>query len=1328
MLAFVPVAPSAKPSRSLGRLAFHLAVLIYFIAGLGYLGLRYYVWPHIDDWRGPIVSKLSVMAGRPISIVHLRAGFDGLQPQLIAEGVTIRDDDGKVLLRVPQARAVLSLRTFITGVPRLSTLQFDAPDVTVEKRNDGRWLVGGILMQAAGNDSGGGPDWLMAQRRILVQDGTLRWIDRSQGIEQNFSGVELVLGSVGRRHRAALRVPMAGDLAGDLNLVGEFYRPPRSRPSAWENWHGEVYAAAARFDSAMLQKLTGWSLPVVGAHGDFKLWSRFDHGRPDDLLVKLAGQDIGWLPPALTGEAAAGQSLRIRNLVAQVQATRAKGGGFELQIDGLQAQADSGLALRGRGPQRLWLDEQGQPRSGRIALEPFDVRSAVALALTLPWPGAVLERLRQVTTRGDISRLDLAFNRSPELTFDAEVEFSGLAVVFPPERPAQPVAGEPLPLSAPSLENVSGSARIREDQGDLTLTGQGAAVTFPGLFDEPRVPLDRLQAKAHWQLAIGAGQPALSVQVEQLKFANADAAGSVAGSYRSGGKGPGIVDIEGRLDRAEARRTARYLPSRIGGAVRDWVAHSITAGKSSDVRFRLKGDLNDFPFRNPALGDFSIEAKVTEGNLAYAPGWPAIDRFDGTLLFERAGMDITMRAGRVYGVTLNDTQARIADFQQSLLIIEGSGHGPAQEMIRFVNESPLATRIDDFTRDARAEGNARLQLKLALPLSDLAASKVAGTVIFNDNSLALDKTLPPLTNVTGRLEFTDHGLALRDIGSTFLGSPLKVEGETAEAGRFSLRAQGTVSAENMRTVIDNPLTQRLSGRAEYRATLDVRRRAATVTVESDLVGLASSLPAPFDKPAEAKWPLLVRSQPVAPGDPNERSESDTVSATLKGSFRLVFERSRDASNQKLTIQRGAFAINSEPVMPERGFAVLLNHHDIDIDQWGAVLNGAPSRPAANQPLGDLAEGFSVLPSLVSVVADRVKVGGKDLHDVVFGATRLGGFWRANISAREINGFFNWREAAAGQRIGTLTARFARLEIPPSRRQEIESLMERPADELPALDIAAEEFILGEQKLGSLKVLASATGSTASPVWNLKELRVENPAGILKATGVYAPAGAGSARHTRLDYQLDIKDSGELLATFGVKGAVRGGIGKIDGNIGWKGSPLALDYGSLEGMMKLDVGKGQFLKTEPGIGKLIGVLNLQSLPRRLSLDFRDVFAEGFAFDQIEGEAQIDHGIARTDALSMRGIQAQVRISGEADLSRETQALLVQVRPELNAGLASLAYAAVNPVLGLGTFVAQLVLRKPLQQLFTYEYEVKGSWTDPQVAEKRRFVQQSTSPIP
>ena len=209
----------------------------------------------------------------------------------------------------------------------------------------------------------------------------------------------------------------------------------------------------------------------------------------------------------------------------------------------------------------------------------------------------------------------------------------------------------------------------------------------------------------------------------------------------------------------------------------------------------------------------------------------------------------------------------------------------------------------------------------------------------------------------------------------------------------------------------------------------------------------------------------------------------------------------------------------------------------------------------------------------------------------------------------------------------------------------------------------------------------------------------------------------------MNFRLELADAGLLLARLGMKDVVRRGRGKMEGQVAWQGSPLTLDYPSMAGAFVVDIESGQFLKAEPGIAKLLGVLSLQALPRRLTLDFRDVFSEGFSFDFVRGDVVIEQGVARSNNLQLKGVTAAVLMDGRADLARETQAIRVVVVPELNAGTASLIASVINPAVGLGTFLAQWLLRRPLMDAATQEFQVDGSWADPVM---RRVDRRAPSP--
>ena len=204
----------------------------------------------------------------------------------------------------------------------------------------------------------------------------------------------------------------------------------------------------------------------------------------------------------------------------------------------------------------------------------------------------------------------------------------------------------------------------------------------------------------------------------------------------------------------------------------------------------------------------------------------------------------------------------------------------------------------------------------------------------------------------------------------------------------------------------------------------------------------------------------------------------------------------------------------------------------------------------------------------------------------------------------------------------------------------------------------------------------------------------------------------------MNFKLDVADSGQLLGRFGMKDVIRRGKGHMEGQVAWLGSPLSLDYPSMNGAFNVNFEGGQFLKADPGLAKLLGVLSLQSLPRRLALDFRDVFSDGFAFDFVRGDVTIQQGIAATNNLQMKGVNAAVLMEGKADLARETQDLKVVVVPEINAGTASLVATVINPAIGLGTFLAQMFLREPLIKAATQEFHIDGSWADPRITKVAR----------
>jgi uncharacterized protein YhdP len=335
----------------------------------------------------------------------------------------------------------------------------------------------------------------------------------------------------------------------------------------------------------------------------------------------------------------------------------------------------------------------------------------------------------------------------------------------------------------------------------------------------------------------------------------------------------------------------------------------------------------------------------------------------------------------------------------------------------------------------------------------------------------------------------------------------------------------------------------------------------------------------------------------------------------------------------------------------------------------------------------------------------VKVGtldlyGKRLSDLTLRAGTDAVGWSASVNARELSGDVSYR----GRNV---LARLDYLSIPPDSPGLKRGRTARPAD-MPGVDLVAERFDFRGKPFGQLMLAASQQSGT----WKLEKIALTGADATLRASGAWR-ADAEGAPTSELEFQLDTADAGSFLARTGFPNSVKGGKATLLGSLSWRGDPSDIDYATLGGDLKLEATDGQFLEINSNVGQLISLMSLQQLPRRIGLDFSDVFSKGFKFERIDAEGRVDKGVMALKEFRMQGSAADVEMKGDVDLAHETQNLRVRIVPGLG-DTASTALVLVNPAVGVAAAIAQRVLKNPLGQIFAYEYGVTGGWTDPKVA--------------
>lgn len=1338
--------------------------------------------PRIGDFRPRLEIEASKALGVPVRIGAIMATSVGIIPSFELKDVTLLDGAGRVALKLPRILAAISPSSLLQL--SFEQLYIDQPELEIRRAVDGKIFVAGLDFSKPDSDSSDALDWFFSQPEFVIRNGTLRWVDEqangAMGVPPplELSKVDFVSRNPFNKHLIRLDATPPPAWGERFSMRGIFTQSLLSTDKGkWRAWAGQVYADFSKVDVSQLSQYVKFSSQFGRGVGALRVWTSVAKGAWVSSTADVALSQVdatlgaGLEPLAL-------QSMSGRLMGRQIKQ------GFEFSTQNLQFQTRDGL----RWPGGNVFFSQTEPvgtvlGQGELRADKLDLATISLIANRLPLGAATHAKLTSFAPQGVIETIAATWrgNLDAPTAFTAKGQVTGLQ--FAAQRSTLKTgtgADAHEDIGRPGVRGAKVSFDVNKSGGKARVAVENGAVEVPGIFDDPRVPVNQLSADVQWSVTPPkssgntTSEDKIEVKVSNLVLNNNDAQGSGQLIWRtsdpatavSKNRFPGELDLQANLTRVDATRVWRYLPSGIPKSARDYVREAVVQGTSSGVDFKIKGDMSDMPSSKPKQGEFRIAAKISNARVAYVPRslqskdelpWPELHKLTGELVIDRMSLTVKSTAAEIVGlpnVAVTQAVVSIADLKSTTVSVNTQGKGSLAEVLGFVNGSPLKNMTNQVLSHATINGTGDFKLELSLPIADLNRSRVAGNVTFPGNDVRITPTTPLLAQAKGVVSFNEKGFSIQGAQAAMLGGGIRFEGGTVPAvaaapSSVVIRGQGTATALGLQQAGDlsfiPSLAKHATGNAAYSAELRFKQGQSEVSVQSTLVGMGLTLPAPMNKLAAASLPLrydntLVENslQPERDGKVRPRDQLHVTIGKL-----AEVKLTRDISGPEPRVIQGGISVGldaGESVPePSRGVAANINVAYLDVDQWSNVLtsmvNGgaAGAKPGVKVDATGAADDY--VPSIVALRAKELIVQGRKFENIVMGGSREGTTWRANMEARQLSGYVEYRQSTSSAGAGRVYARLARLSVAEAQAKEVEKLLDEQPASIPALDLVVEDFELKGRKFGRVEVeainqaVAAGKGSDGAHDWRLNRLNVILPEAKFSANGQWTDASntVGDAssrtalerRSTRMNFKLDIADSGQLLNRFGLKDVVLGGKGKLEGQIAWRGSPLSMNYPSMTGKFNVNIEQGQFLKVDPGAAKLLSVLSMQSIVKRLTFDFRDVFSEGFAFDFVRGDVSIDRGMASTNNLQMSGTNAVVLIDGKSDIAQETQDLRVVIAPEVNAGVASLLVAsAINPAIGLGTFLAQLFLRQPLIEAATKELHVKGTWAEPLITEAKR----------
>ena len=1178
------------------------------------------VFSNATEYRDEVVAWLSEQLQQPVSVKNLDARMQGFQPTLLFRDVRLLDQQGKETL--------LNFREFRVGIDLWSSLRqrqimlglltVVGADLSIMRDQDGRISVKGMALatDTAATDSTAVENWIFSQPHLTILDSTIYWLDQlHDGRTLRFDVAKTELRNQGDRHQLEGVAVLPSMLGKTIHIAADF----TGSGEVFSDWKGKFYLnglginLASLFDEAQFKQVKSGAGRL-----DLELWGEWKNGR----MISLQGES------------------GVRNLELVADADRAPfkldlaNARFHWQRDGEEWELDIHRLHVVRD--KAWPDSRlrlvstktGQSKHQyTLQMSFLRIDDVVALLSSSDFiPAELRSMVQELRPRGELD--DLQAEYRPQAPPSQQFTVSGRVH----ELRLKPWK------KIPGVEGITGVVWADAESGVIHLGSSQGQINFPRLARNSW-KFEQLNGTLSWRKMAGTWY--LSSQDLAVQNKDLEAVAEMEMTL-SGADTPPFLDLQVAFRNGNVAHASRYYPVAIMPKnLVNWLDRSLVSGKVTEGKLILHGRLKKglFPYHK-GQGTFEVGFKTGGVRLGYLKDWPRIDSLAAEVVFRGQGMAIDVHSGRIMGASINGTHVGISDYRDKLLTVQGQANGDAEQMLRFLQESPIAAGADPALVRMSVAGQASLNLYVDVPLSKRPVD-YRGTVALAENSFQyqLGAGYLEATNINGLVQFDRDGYRAESVDVFIFDRPAKVDVFTSSEGdqvTTRITVDGRVLPGFVARQLRLPLLDRLDGESEFRAELDLNYHYSQPGLslglrhDSSLQGITSRLPSPLRKNEPAARPLHI-----------EWEESDkrilfSYGNEIHGDLGLA------ATNSGNRLERGHIHFGSGQVhLPEESVLRVTGElESFSGREWSQLLSGSLPLDGSNKEMSRLR---------VDLELDRLHL--------------LSGFEHEQPDSADYH--FDPRH-------------------------------------LPVFNVDIGKLEYNRQELGHLMF------NTRSVVqgMEIEQLVLNSP--YMKLSGNAQWLALGN-QQVRAELSLSAKKTHTMLEALGFSAMLHGDNLLAEGDLGWSGTPMDFKLRNLHGRIRLNIGGGHVESVKPGAGRLFGLFSLQALPRRLALDFRDLFGKGFRFDSIKGEIRLSDGNAVTRNLLLEGPGARIAVSGRTGYVAKDYDQHILVIPGDGSNLFVAGALAWGPQAGVLIWVAEKLLR--LDKVAQYVYHVTGSWDRP-----------------
>ena len=1263
-------------------------------------GLRILL-PDIRHYRPEIEGWTSRLVGQKVGIGEIDAYWHGWTPVFRIQDIRLAGDEAPEGKGTPAHSPIrftdLTFSIDLLDSLRSRTLQprgitVSGASLAVVRRSDGTFSVQGNGVPSPGETQRSDrlAQWILSQANLSLHSSHILWIDEKRRLRGlPLTGVALHLDREGdRRHiSGSFELSRGGRIDFTMDGTGDPLSP---------SWSGLVYATAAEIDLDLLG-LDAWWLGAEQFSGlvSGTVWSTWEHARLTEAEGTFRVQSPGVADKV---------GRRGFDEVSASFRAECTSRGWTLAARDLAVVTRNGPWPRSSAGVHWTAPHDGRDGAVVVSTDFARIEDLVALVPSGGDPPAnpVLMTLLEATPRGELEQLRISAPVTDHVDFgrgNARGRFAHLHL----GREDQP-------------------ASIDAASGGFEASAQGLAVDIAA--GRLRVNVPRwLAHPLHGERLAGAFTAIPGPEGIRFRFEEASLAtpiGTVAAQGRvlapRDGSAPEIdVTLDLGASKIAAVRTL-LAESVLPEPVARWFEAAAPDGDIRDARLLFHGRSSKPSPADGApsgIGGTRLEAtaELALPVFRYAPGWPELTGVSGTVRFDGSRLDARIESGHVFGSAIRALRAAVEDVNAAAPVVETSGsvEGESADAMRYLAESPLREKFTGVLESLALHGRSTIDFGLALPLRDAGSATIEGKIALDGNRIDILGDDRGLEEVNGTIAFRGGGVESDGVTATLHGDPIRVvigpSPEQPNAIRLSIdghdgtRRQLAAHLHNAGFADqplpdDFPLLARLQGDAPWSVTFDFPPTGDGAEGDrkwrfaADLTDVSLDLPPPFGKESGTERMLSIETR-IEPG-------ADQITEVRYGGLASAVFRLLPDDAGRFRLDRGAVRLDAdEAMLPDTpGVTVHGVLPALDAGAWSALFEDA----AALGAMGTSAPALDLLREM-SIDAGLFDALGARFPDTRIRMERgADGEWQIGIAGPRLEGEIR---IPRDLRVAPVVADFERLVLesgPGEPRGERRDEGRTPDPRtLPALSVSARRLVLGGVDLGH--VVFRTTPSERG--MQIERIDTRGDAFEVDGTGHWSLVDA--QHRTEFKTQVRGGDLGQMLDSLGFDGsAVAGGATDVSMRGSWAGTPADFTLDRLTGILQFHSAAGRLTRVEPGVtGRVFGLLTLTSLPRRIILDFSDLFRSGFEYDRIEGTFAIEHGHVHTNDLLMESDTARFEVVGRTGLVSEDYDKIVTVTPKISSALPFLPLWFTQKILGRDVF----------DKAFSYQYRITGPWDAP-----------------